>query len=281
MMASCLYIVGTPIGNLEDITLRGIRILKEVDIIAAEDTRQTAKLLNHYDIKKPMISYHEHNKKTKGDEIIGLILQGKNVALVSDAGMPCVSDPGEDLVRLCVEKGIEVIPIPGPSASLTALSISGLPTSHFVFEGFLPTKGKERKERLERLSKEVRTIILYEAPHRLMTTLKDLKEYMGNANISISRELTKKFEETLRTDLDGAIEEFSNRNIRGEFVLILEGKSPEAIKEDEEKRWKDISIKDHIIMFMDKGLSKKEAVALVAKERGISKKEVYNISIEI
>ncbi|WP_372999132.1 16S rRNA (cytidine(1402)-2'-O)-methyltransferase [Lutispora sp.] len=281
MMASCLYIVGTPIGNLEDITLRGIRILKEVDIIAAEDTRQTAKLLNHYDIKKPMISYHEHNKKTKGDEIIGLIFQGKNVALVSDAGMPCVSDPGEDLVRLCVEKGIEVIPIPGPSASLTALSISGLPTSRFVFEGFLPTKGKERKERLERLRKENRTIILYEAPHRLMTTLKDLKEYMGNVNISISRELTKKFEETLRTDLEGAIEEFSNRNIRGEFVLILEGKSPEAIKEDEEKHWKDISIKDHIIMYMDKGLSKKEAVALVAKERGISKKEVYNISIEI
>ncbi|MGI5999333.1 MAG: SAM-dependent methyltransferase, partial [Lutispora sp.] len=178
-------------------------------------------------------------------------------------------------------KGIEVIPIPGPSASLTALSISGLPTSRFVFEGFLPTKGKERKERLERLRKENRTIILYEAPHRLMTTLKDLKEYMGNVNISISRELTKKFEETLRTDLEGAIEEFSNRNIRGEFVLILEGKSPEAIKEDEEKHWKDISIKDHIIMYMDKGLSKKEAVALVAKERGISKKEVYNISIEI
>jgi len=281
MMASCLYIVGTPIGNLEDMTLRGIRILKEVDIIAAEDTRQTAKLLNHYDIKKPMISYHEHNKKTKGEEIIGLILQGNNVALVSDAGMPCVSDPGEDLVRLCMENGIEVIAVPGPSASLTALSISALPTSRFVFEGFLPAKGKERKERLERLSREDRTIILYEAPHRLMATLKDLKEYMGNVNISISRELTKKFEETIRTDLDGAIEEFSSRNIKGEFVLILEGKSPEAIKEDEEKHWKDISIKDHIIMYMDKGLSKKEAVALVAKERGISKKEVYNISIEI
>jgi len=281
MMASCLYIVGTPIGNLEDMTLRGIRILKEVDIIAAEDTRQTAKLLNHYDIKKPMISYHEHNKKTKGEEIIGLILQGNIVALVSDAGMPCVSDPGEDLVRLCVEKGIEVIAVPGPSASLTALSISALPTSRFVFEGFLPAKGKERKERLERLSREDRTIILYEAPHRLMATLKDLKEYMGNVNISISRELTKKFEETIRTDLDGAIEEFSSRNIKGEFVLIMEGKSPEALKEEEEKQWKDLSIKDHIIMYMDKGVPKKEAVALVAKERGISKKEVYNISIDI
>lgn len=281
MMASCLYIVGTPIGNLEDMTLRAIRILKEVDIIAAEDTRQTAKLLNHFDIKKPMISYHEHNKKTKGEEIIGLILQGNNVALVSDAGMPCVSDPGEDLVRLCVEKGIEVIAVPGPSASLTALSISALPTSRFVFEGFLPAKGKERKKRLERLSREDRTIILYEAPHRLMATLKDLKEYMGNVNISISRELTKKFEETIRTDLDGAIEEFSSRNIKGEFVLILEGKSPEALKEDEEKQWKDMSIKDHIIMYMNKGVPKKEAVALVAKERGISKKEVYNISIDI
>jgi len=281
MMASILYIVGTPIGNLEDMTLRGIRILKEVDIIAAEDTRQTAKLLNHYDIKKPMISYHEHNKKTKGEEIIGLILQGNNVALVSDAGMPCVSDPGEDLVRLCVEKGIEVIAVPGPSASLTALSISSLPTSRFVFEGFLPVKGKERKERLERLSIEDRTIILYEAPHRLINTLKDLREYMGNIRISISRELTKKFEETIRTDLDGAIEEFSSRNIKGEFVLILESKSSEALKEEEKMQWKDISIKDHIIMYMDKGLSKKEAVALVAKERGISKKEVYNISIDI
>ncbi|WP_073024072.1 16S rRNA (cytidine(1402)-2'-O)-methyltransferase [Lutispora thermophila] len=280
-MTSCLYLVATPIGNLEDITLRAIRILKEVDIIAAEDTRQTAKLLNHYDIKKPMISYHEHNKKAKGEEIIRLIMEGKSIALVSDAGMPCVSDPGEDLVRLCIERGIQVVPIPGPSASLTALAISGLSTSRFAFEGFLPVKGKERKERLNRLSKEERTIILYEAPHRLLTTLKDLKDHMGNPYISISREMTKKFEETLRTDLEGAIKEFSDRSIKGEFVLIIEGKGLGNMREEEEVFWKDMSIKDHIIMHMEKGLSKKEAISLVAKERGISKKEVYNIGIDI
>jgi len=280
-MSSCLYLVATPIGNLEDITLRALRILKEVDIIAAEDTRQTAKLLNHYDIKKPMISYHEHNKKSKGEEIIKLLMDGKTVALVSDAGMPSISDPGEDLVRLCIENSIEVIPIPGPSASLTALSISGLPTSRFVFVGFLPVKGKERNEILEKLANEEKTMILYEAPHRLMSTLKDLREYMGNRRISISRELTKKFEETIRCNLDEAIEEFSTRNIKGEFVLVLEGKSPETIEEERKQMWADVSIKEHIIMYMDKGLSKKEAVALVAKERGISKKEVYNIAIEI
>lgn len=281
MMASCLYLLATPIGNLEDITLRCLKILKEADIIAAEDTRQTVKLLNHYDIKKPMISYHEHNKKSKGDEIIGLLLEGKNVALVSDAGMPCISDPGEDLVRLCIEKGIEVIPIPGPSASLTALSISGLSTSRFAFEGFLPVKGKERRERLEKLAKEDRTIILYEAPHRLLSTMKDLKEYLGNPKVSISRELTKKFEETVRTDLDGAIEEFADRSIKGEFVLIIEGKSIEALKKEEGRLWEAMSVKDHIMMHMGKGLSKKEAVALVARERNMNKKEVYNISIEI
>ncbi|MCQ1531813.1 16S rRNA (cytidine(1402)-2'-O)-methyltransferase [Lutispora saccharofermentans] len=280
-MASCLYLLATPIGNLEDITLRCLRILREVDMIAAEDTRQTAKLLNHYEIKKPMISYHEHNKKSKGDEIIDLILEGKTVALVSDAGMPCISDPGEDLVRLCVERGIEVIAIPGPSASLTALSISGLSTSRFVFEGFLPVKGKERSERLQRLSREERTIILYEAPHRLLFTLKDLREHLGNPKLSISRELTKKFEETVRTDLDGAIEEFKNRSIKGEFVLIIEGKSHEELKAEEGRFWDDMSVLEHIQAYMERGMSKKEAIALVAKERNLSKREVYNIAIEI
>ena len=281
MMDSCLYLLATPIGNLEDITLRCLRILREADIIAVEDTRQTAKLLNHYDIKKPMISYHEHNKKSKGEEIIGLLLEGKNIALVSDAGMPCISDPGEDLVRLCIEKGIKVVPVPGPSASLTALSISALPTSRFAFEGFLPVKGKERRERLQRLSKEDRTIILYEAPHRLLTTLRDLRQHMGNPKVSISRELTKKFEETVRTDLEGAIKEFEGRSIKGEFVLIIEGKSLEVLKIEEGQIWETISVKDHIIMHMEKGLSKKEAITLVAKERSLNKKEVYNISIEI
>lgn len=281
MMDSCLYLIATPIGNLEDITLRCLRILREADIIAAEDTRQTAKLLNHYDIKKSMISYHEHNKKSKGDEIINLLLEGKNIALVSDAGMPCISDPGEDLVRLCVAKGIKVVPVPGSSASLTALSISALSTSRFVFEGFLPVKGKERRERLQRLSKEDRTIILYEAPHRLLTTLRDLRQHMGNPKVSISRELTKRFEETIRTDLEGAIKEFEGRSIKGEFVLIIEGKSLEVLKAEEGRIWEAISVKDHIIMHMEKGLSKKEAITLVAKERNLNKKEVYNISIEI
>lgn len=281
MMDSCLYLLATPIGNLEDITLRCLRILREVDVVAAEDTRQTAKLLNHYDIKKSMISYHEHNKKSKGEEIINLLLEGKNIALVSDAGMPCISDPGEDLVRRCVEEGIKIVSVPGPSASLTALSISALSTSRFAFEGFLPVKGKERRERLQRLSKEDRTIILYEAPHRLLTTLRDLRQHMGNPKVSISRELTKRFEETIRTDLEGAIKEFEGRSIKGEFVLIIEGKSLEALKVEEGRIWEAISVKDHIIMYMEKGLSKKEAITLVAKERNLNKKEVYNISIEI
>lgn len=276
-----LYICATPIGNMEDITLRCIRTLKEVDMIAAEDTRRTIKLLNRYEINKPMISYHEHNKISKGKEILTLLQEGKNIALVSDAGMPCISDPGEDLVKLCVEKGIDIIPIPGASASFTALSISGLSTKYFTFEGFLPVKGKERRERLERLAQEEKTMILYEAPHRLLTTLKDLTKVLGNRNISISRELTKKFEETIRTDLKGAIDEFSTRNIKGEFVLVIEGKVYDRNMITEEAVWKTMAVEEHIKMYMDEGLSKKEAVAAVAKERNIPKKEVYKISIEI
>lgn len=275
-----LYLCATPIGNLEDITLRCLKVLSEVDIIAAEDTRQTIKLLNHYEINNHMISYHEHNKKTKGEEIVNLLLEGRNIALVTDAGMPCISDPGEDLVKLCIKKGIEIIPIPGVSASLTALSISGLTTERFVFEGFLPKKGKDRTERLEDIANEKKTIILYEAPHRLLTTLKDLEKYLGNRNISISRELTKKFEETVRTDIKGAIEEFSKRDIKGEFVLIIEGK---LIEDDDLNNsfWKSLSLEEHIKYFIDSGLSKKEAVKEVAKLRKIPKKEVYKIAIDI
>lgn len=280
-MQGCLYICATPIGNMEDITLRCIRILKEADIIAAEDTRQTGKLLKRYEINKPMISYHEHNKRIKGEEIIKLLLEGNNIALVSDAGMPCISDPGEDLVRLCIEKGVEIIPIPGASASITALSISGLSTRRFTFEGFLPAKGKARRERLERLAQEDNTIILYEAPHRLMTTLKDLEEYLGNRNVSISRELTKKFEETIRTDLKEAINEFGTRNIKGEFVLIIEGKVYEKKNHGEENIWETMTLEEHIKMLINKGLSKKEAITEVAKARNLPKKEVYKIAIEI
>ena len=280
-MCGCLYICATPIGNMEDITLRCIRTLKEVDIIAAEDTRQTAKLLNRYEISKPMISYHEHNKIIKGQEIIKLLLEEKNIALVSDAGMPCISDPGEDLVRLCIEKGVEIIPIPGASASLTALSISGLSTRRFAFEGFLPTKGKVRRERLEKLAQEENTIILYEAPHRLIATLKNLEEYLGNRNISISRELTKKFEETVRTDIKKAIDEFESRSIKGEFVLIIEGKVYEKKSHGEDNEWEAMMVEEHIKMLIKRGLSKKEAITEVAKARNLPKKEVYKKSIEI
>ena len=274
-----LYLCATPIGNLEDITLRCLRILGEVDIIAAEDTRRTIKLLNHYSINKPLMSYHEHNKKAKGEEIIVLLSQGKDIALVSDAGMPCISDPGEDLVIQCIEKGIKIVPIPGASASITAISISGFDTERFAFEGFLPRKGKEREERLNEIAKEKRTIILYEAPHRLLKTLKDLKKHLGNRNISISRELTKKFEETINTNIIEAIKEFEQRDIKGEFVLVIEGKLSD--EDDLDGAWRNLSIEEHIKFLMDSGFSKKESIEEVARLRRIPKREVYKISIDI
>ncbi len=274
-----LYLCATPIGNMEDITLRCLKVLREVDIIAAEDTRRTSKLLNHYEIKNSLISYYEHNKKTKGEKIINILLEGKNVALVTDAGMPCISDPGEDLVKLSLENNIEVVAIPGASASLTALSVSGLATNRFVFEGFLAVKGKNRIKRLEEIAQEKRTIILYEAPHRLLLTLKDLLKYLGNRNISISRELTKKFEETIRTDIKGAIDTFTDRDIKGEFVLVIEGK----LNEDgiDNVYWESFDIEEHLIFLIHTGFSKKDAIAEVARLRNIPKKEVYKISIEI
>lgn len=274
-----LYLCATPIGNMEDITLRCLKVLREVDIIAAEDTRRTSKLLNHYEIKNSLISYYEHNKKTKGEKIINILLEGKNVALVTDAGMPCISDPGEDLVKLSLENNIEVVAIPGASASLTALSVSGLATNRFVFEGFLAVKGKNRIKRLEEIAREKRTIILYEAPHRLLLTLKDLLKYLGNRSISISRELTKKFEETIRTNIKGAIDTFTDRDIKGEFVLVIEGK----LNEDgiDNVYWESFDIEEHLIFLIHTGFSKKDAIAEVARLRNIPKKEVYKISIEI
>ncbi|NLN48806.1 MAG: 16S rRNA (cytidine(1402)-2'-O)-methyltransferase [Clostridiales bacterium] len=278
-MMGILYLCATPIGNMEDITLRCLKVLREVDIIAAEDTRRTSKLLNHYEIKNSLISYYEHNKKTKGEKIINILLEGKNVALVTDAGMPCISDPGEDLVKLSLENNIEVVAIPGASASLTALSVSGLATNRFVFEGFLAVKGKNRIKRLEEIAQEKRTIILYEAPHRLLLTLKDLLKYLGNRNISISRELTKKFEETIRTYIKGAIDTFTDRDIKGEFVLVIEGK----LNEDgiDNVYWESFDIEEHLIFLIHTGFSKKDAIAEVARLRNIPKKEVYKISIEI
>lgn len=275
MSDGILYICPTPIGNLEDITIRTLKVLEEVDLIAAEDTRHTLKLLNHYDIKKPLISYHEHNKKVKGELLLEKLREGIKIALVTDAGMPGISDPGEDIIKLCIQNEIEIVALPGATASILALILSGFPTDKFVFEGFLPSKDKDRKNRLEELKNEKRTIILYEAPHRLQSLLRDMLEVFGNRNISISRELTKIHEETFRGTISEAQEKFS-QNVKGEFVIVVEG-----TKSTEEDPYENISIKDHIKAYMEEGLSKKEAVKKVARERNIPKNLVYKESIDI
>lgn len=280
-MCGILYLVATPIGNLEDITYRAVRILGEVDLIAAEDTRHTKKLLNHLSINKLMISYHEHNKKEKGQLLINKLLEGNNVALVTDAGTPGISDPGEDLVKICIEKGIKVTSLPGAVALVTGLIISGLSTRRFVFEGFLPHDKKEKNEVLERLTTEHRTIILYEAPHRLKQTLALLLKSIGNRKIVITRELTKKFEEVDTIFLQEAIAKYNNKDPRGEYVLIIEGKSIQELKNEEIKQWEKISIEEHVNIYIEKGLSKKESMKQVAKDRGISKRDVYNYLISI
>ena len=276
MSEGILYICPTPIGNLEDITLRTLRILKEVDLIAAEDTRHTIKLLNHYEIKKPLISYHEHNKVVKGDILIEKLKDGTNIALVTDAGMPGISDPGEDIIRLSIENRIKVIALPGATASITALVLSGLSTDKFVFEGFLPSKKKDRIKELERLKTEERTIILYEGPHRILALLEDMEEVLGNRQISISREMTKIYEETFRGTVNEALDKFMKEQPKGEFVLIIKG--AEITKED---LYESITIKEHIKYYMEEGYTKKEAVKKVAELRNIPKNVVYKESIEI
>lgn len=277
---SKLYLCGTPIGNLEDLTLRVIRVLGEVDLIAAEDTRVTAKLLNHINVKKPVISYHEHNKREKGIEIVNKIREGLNVALVTDAGMPGISDPGEDIVRLCIDEGIEIEALPGASASITALVLSGFSTCRFVFEGFIPRAGKERKERIESLKEETRTVIIYEAPHRIKETFSDLYAGLGNRNIAICRELTKKFEEVIRTDLGKAIKLYEGTEPKGEFVIILEGRSRDELIEDSIKKWDTVSIEEHIESYIKKGMDRKTAMKQAAKDRGLSKRDIYKYMIE-
>jgi len=271
-----LFLVATPIGNLEDITLRALKILKEVDIIAAEDTRQTLKLLNHFGIKASLTSYYEHNKVEKGNYIIQLLLEGKNVAVVSDAGSPGISDPGEDLVKLAIENGIDVTMIPGPVAAITGLVISGLPTGRFVFEGFLPMNKRQRRERIEALRNEVRTIILYEAPHKLIYTLNDLYKALGDRRIVIARELTKKFEQVVRCTLSEAISLYTQEAPKGEFVLIIEGADKKELDDAGRKRWDDISLEEHVNIYMDQGYDKKESIKKVAEDRGVSKRDVYN-----
>ncbi|EOD01063.1 16S rRNA (cytidine(1402)-2'-O)-methyltransferase [Caldisalinibacter kiritimatiensis] len=278
---STLYICPTPIGNLDDITIRVLNILKEVDLIAAEDTRHTIKLLNHFNIKKPLTSYHEHNKKEKGRVLIDKLLNGENIALVSDAGMPGISDPGEDLIRQAIENDINVVGLPGATASILALVVSGLPTDKFVFEGFLSSKKKERKESLTELKREKRTIILYESPHRLKALLKDIVEVLGDREIAVVRELTKKYEEVFRGTVSEAIKKINKEGVRGEFVVVIKGAENDQIKDEEKELWLDISIKEHIILYINKGFSKKEAIKKVSVERGIPKREVYKEAIEI
>ncbi|MDF2839868.1 MAG: Uroporphyrin-III C/tetrapyrrole (Corrin/Porphyrin) methyltransferase [Clostridia bacterium] len=280
-MAGILYLCATPIGNLEDITLRCIRTLKEVDVIAAEDTRQTIKLLNHFEIKKHMISYHEHNKFEKGKELVGMLLGGQSIALVSDAGMPAISDPGEDLVKLCIESNIDIVPIPGASASLSALIISGLSTRSFCFEGFLSANKKEKKEKLQQLARETRTIILYESPHRIKDTLLELQQYLGDRKVSVSRELTKKFEETIRGSMGEVYAVLQQRTIKGEFVIVVEGIDKKDLIDNEVKKWHNITVEQHILMYIEQGMDKKEAVKKVAEDRNLPKKEVYIIGCNI
>lgn len=272
-----LYLCATPIGNLEDITLRALRIFREADYIAAEDTRHTIKLLNHFEISKPLISYHEHNKREKGPEIIKLVEQGCKVVLVSDAGMPAISDPGADLVVLAREAGVPTTIIPGPSAALSALVLSGLSTERFVFEGFLPREKKARRERIQSLGRDERTIIIYEAPHRLVSLLSDLQKDLGDRNITIVRELTKVYEEVLPMTLSQAVDYYKERTPRGEFVLVLEGAEKESLAKD----FSQISIEDHLMEYLKAGFNKKEAVKQVAKDRNLPRNEVYPYSIGI
>ncbi len=270
-----LYLVATPIGNLGDMTFRAVKVLKEADIIAAEDTRQTQKLLNHFEILRPVTSYYQHNSAEKGDYLTKCLLKGKTVALVSDAGTPGISDPGEGLVRLAIDNGITVSIIPGAAAAIAGLVISGMPAGRFVFEGFLPVKNRIRKERLESLKTEDRTIIFYEAPHKLLNTLKDLVQYFGNRKISLAREITKIYEEVVRCTLIEAVEKYTLQPPRGEFVLVVEGADRNAVVAEEQKSWGRLSIKEHVELYMKDGMEKKEAMKKAADDRGSSKRDIY------
>lgn len=279
-MAGMLYICATPIGNLEDITLRTLRILKEVDLIAAEDTRNSIKLLNHFEIKTPMTSYHEFNKYDKAKILVEKMLHGTNIALITDAGTPAISDPGEELVRQCLDAGVEVTSLPGPSAMVTALTISGQKTRRFCFEAFLPYDKKERAAVLEELQKETRTIIIYEAPHKLKKTLKDLYEALGDRSVSLCRELTKKHEENHRTTLAGAIAFYEEAEPRGEFVLVIEGADRKKLQAEEVQDLLTMSISEHVAFYMEQGMDKKDAMKAAAKDRNVGKRDIYQALLE-
>lgn len=279
-MQGKLYLCATPIGNLEDITLRVLRTLEEVDLIAAEDTRNSIKLLNHFEIKTPMTSYHEYNKIEKAYQLVDKMKSGLNVALITDAGTPGISDPGEDLVRICYETGIEVTSLPGAAACITALTLSGLPTRRFAFEAFLPREKKERQAILSSLEKETRTIILYEAPHHLKKTLEELFDVLGDRPLTLCRELTKRYETAFQTTLSGAISYYQENEPKGEFVLVIQGKLQEELIQEERKAWESLSLEEHMAHYEEQGISRKEAMKLVAKDRGISKRDVYAALLE-
>ena len=270
-MAGTLYLCATPIGNLEDITYRVLRTLKEVDLIAAEDTRNSMKLLNHFDIQTPMTSYHEFNKIDKAYQLVGKLKEGKNIALITDAGTPGISDPGEDIVRICYEEGIEVTSLPGAAACITALTMSGRPTRRFCFEAFLPKDKKERAAVLEELKNETRTIIIYEAPHHLLKTIRELMDALGDRELTVCRELTKKYEEKIQTTFSSLLSYYEDKEPRGEYVLVICGKCREDIVKEQQSSWEQLSIEEHMAHYENQGIDHKEAMKLVAKDRGVSK----------
>ena len=279
-MAGTLYLCATPIGNLEDMTFRCVRILKEVDLIAAEDTRNSIRLLNHFEIKTPMTSYHEYNKIEKGRKLVEKLREGTDIALITDAGTPGISDPGEELGRQCREEGLPVTAVPGAAACVTALTISGLPTRRFAFEAFLPTEKKERQQILEELKQETRTIVLYEAPHRLVKTLRLLLETLGDRQVRVCRELTKKHETVYENTLSGAVSYYEEQEPKGECVLVIAGKSREEIRREEQMQWEEMTLEEHMEKYLSEGMDRKEAMKQVAKDRGIGKREVYRALLQ-
>lgn len=279
-MSGILYLCATPIGNLEDITLRVLRILKEVDLIAAEDTRHSIKLLNHFEIKTPMTSYHEFNKIDKAKDLVRQLLEGQNIALITDAGTPGISDPGEELVRQAYAAGIVVTSLPGACAAITALTLSGLSTRRFCFEAFLPNDKKDRQRILEELKNDTRTIVIYEAPHRLCKTLNELQEAFGNRTVTVIKELTKKHETILQTTLTEAVVTFDHQEPKGEYVLVLEGRSYLELEADKQEQWGALALEDHMKLYLDQGMNKKEAMKSVAKDRGMSKRDIYQLLLQ-
>lgn len=279
-MAGTLYLCATPIGNLEDITFRVLETLKTVDVIAAEDTRNSIKLLNRFEIKTPMTSYHEFNKFDKGRQLIEQLLEGKNIAVITDAGMPGISDPGEELVKMAYEAGVPVTVLPGACACVTALTLSGLPTRRFCFEAFLPSDKKERKDVLTELVDETRTIVLYEAPHRLVKTLAELLETLGDRRLTICRELTKKHEEAFRTTFSEALAFYEINEPKGECVLVIEGADREELRRAEQESFAELSLEEHMNRYLSQGMNKKDAMKAVAADRGVSKREIYAMLLE-